>query len=291
MLSHEIRNKIKSIKIATKRIMRTTLSGDFLSAFKGTGLEFQHIRAYQMGDDIRSIDWKSSAKMGDIMVKEFIEDRERTIIVCLDLSASGNYGSGDKLKRTTLTELAATVACIAHENKDKVGLVCFSDIIETWMQPAKGATHLSSMLQTIFTKRPTHTGTALTVPLEFLMQQKKRGAVVFMISDWITPQTHNFERMLAIASRYYDVIALRVADPCEQQLPNIGLLELHDPETGDVVTVDARASNRALQNFFTEQITANKRMLERYRISSLTLTPDTAYIQPLARFLQYRTRR
>ena len=291
MLSHEIRNKIKNIKIATKRIMRTTLSGDFLSAFKGSGLEFHHIREYQVGDDIRSIDWKSSAKMDDIMVKEFIEDRERTIIVCLDLSASNRYGSGNNLKQTTLDELAATIACIAHDNKDKIGLVCFSDIIETWMQPAKGATHLSQILQTIFTIKPKHTTTAPELPLEFLMQQKKRGAVVFMVSDWITDDQTKLERIVGIASRYYDIIALKAADPCEVKFPNIGLIDVQDPETGAYITIDARHTNHALQEFFAAREVATKRLFDKYRISALSIAPDAPFIQPLARFLQYRTRR
>lgn len=289
MMNQSIRNKIKKIKVHTKRIMQSTLSGDYISAFKGSGLEFDQIREYQVGDDIRSIDWNNSAKINKIMVKQFIEERERTIILVIDVSASNNYGSGAELRQETIAQLAATLAFIATENKDNVGALFFSDVIEQWIAPSKGNLHIGRIIETIFTIQPKNTGTNVAAALRFLASTKKRNAVVFMISDWIDPDSE-YQNLLKIVRCKYDFVAMRISDPCEQQIPDIGLLDVQDPESGELVTLDTRGSNnlaRTLRNRQAEQ----KRMFEKYKIDLLDLVVAEPLINPLIKFFHLRTRR
>ena len=180
-----LRNKIRRIRIYTRRIMQNVLSGDYLSAFKGSGLEFDQIREYNMGDDIRFIDWNASAKMNKIMVKQFIEERDRTVIIAVDVSQSTHYSSTFELRRDSIAQIAAALAFIAQESKDKVGIIFFSDRIEKWIPPSKGNVHIGSIIEHIFSLQSSSSMTNLVEPLKFLINLKKRNAVVFMISDWI----------------------------------------------------------------------------------------------------------
>jgi len=290
MISSEIQSKIKKIKIHTKRVMHSALGGDYLSAFKGSGLEFHQIREYCMGDDVRAIDWNSSAKMNKIMIKQFVEERDRTIILAIDISGSTNYSSQQELRAETIANVAGTLAFIASENKDKVGALFFSDDVDRWIAPSKGNVHFGRIIEALFTTKPTAKKTSIANALKFLIQLKKRNAVVFMLSDWIDQPT-DYQRLLSVVSCEYDFIGIRILDRCENVLPAVGLLDIEDSETGQQCTIDNRSvqsdCNRVLHTRLHEQ----KRMFEKHRIDVLDLTVAQPFINPLIQFFHQRIRR
>ena len=292
MIDQTIKNKIKKIKIHTKRIMHSPLSGDYLSAFKGSGLEFHQIRDYYHGDDIRAIDWNSSAKMNKIMIKQFVEERDRTVILVIDVSGSTEYSSQHDLRKETIEQLAGTLAFIASENKDKVGALFFSDTIEQWIAPSKGNVHIGKIIETIFTIKPKSKTTNIAEALRFLINLKKRNAVVFMISDWIAP-TDTFDKLLKVASCEYDFVGMRILDPCEHAFPDIGLLDIRDSETNILVTLDTRnkKSDQSISHFLQTRLLAQKRIFEKYRIDLLDLSVAQPFINPLIKFFHQRIRR
>lgn len=293
MIDQAIRNKIKRIKIHTKRIMQSTLSGDYLSAFKGSGLEFDQIREYQAGDDIRSIDWNNSAKINKIMVKQFIEERERTVILAIDISASANYSSQAELRKGTIAQLAATLAFLASDNKDNIGALFFSDTVELYIPPSKGNLHISKIIETIFTIKPKNTGTHLASALRFLANIKKRNAVVFMISDWID-ESSSYQKLLKLVRCKYDFVGMRLLDRCEHQLPDIGFLDVQDPETLTTIALDTRGAKQAshkLTQLLNIRLAEQKRLFEKYRIDLLDLVVAQPFINPLIKFFHQRIKR
>jgi len=292
MIDKSIQNKIKKIKIHTRRVMQSTLAGDYLSAFKGSGLEFHQIREYTPGDDIRSIDWNSSAKMNKLMIKQFIEERDRTIILAIDVSGSTFFGSQNELRKESIAQIAATLTFIAAENKDKVGVLFFSDHTEEWIPPKKGNVHLGRIIETIFTLRPKSKKTSIASALRFLIQLKKRNAVVFMISDWI--ESYSYNKLLKVASYEYDFVGVRVTDAAEQQLPDIGFLEIEDAESGQKTVLDTRGSqntNNLLTKLLQGRIAQQKKLFEKYRIDMLDLTVGQPFVNPLISFFHKRIRR
>lgn len=294
MIDTTIRSKIKKIKLHTKRIMQSTLSGDYSSAFKGSGLEFDQLRDYVPGDDIRFIDWNSSAKMNKIMVKQFIEERDRTVILCIDVSGSHNYSSKEELRKEMVAQVSATLAFVAQENKDKVGALFFSDKIEKWIPPNTGNLHIGKIIEHIFTLEPTSKKTNCAEALKFLVNLKKRNAIVFMLSDWIDNNT-NFKKILKIASVEYDFVGIRILDDCENNFPDVGLLEIEDPETGQHFMLDTRkktGKNVSTLNLFlhTHRL-EQKQLFDRYKVDLLDLTVGHSFINPLIRFFHARIRR
>ncbi|MBY0353865.1 DUF58 domain-containing protein [Candidatus Babeliales bacterium] len=293
MINSTIRAKIRKIKVHTKRVMQSSLSGDYLSAFKGSGLEFDQLRDYQMGDDIRFIDWNSSAKMNKIMVKQFIEERDRTVIIAIDVSASSRYASQEELRKDSIAQVATALAFIAEENKDKVGALFFSDRIEKWIPPSRGPLHVGSLLETIFSLEPKGTGTNFNEALRFLINAKKRNAIVFMLSDWIN-NANDYSKLLKVASVEYDFIGMRFQDPCETNFPDIGLLEVHDPETGAIFTLDTRKKRQEvspLNLFINKEWRLQKEMFSKYNIDLLDFIIGRPFINPLIRFFHQRIRR
>ncbi len=293
MISSELQTKIKKIKIHTKRIMQSALAGDYISAFKGSGLEFDQIREYQMGDDIRAIDWNSSAKMNKLMVKQFIEERERTIILAIDVSASTAYSSQHELRKETVAQLAGTLAFVAAHNKDNVGALFFSDIIEQWIPPSKGNVHLGKIIETIFTLKPAHKGTNLTEALRFLVKLKSRNAVVFMISDWITEDT-DYYKFLSVARCKYDFVGIRLLDGAESKLPDLGLVEICDSESAASYTIDtrgARSAHHPINKFLTLRALEQKKTFEKYHLDLLDLAVGKPFVNPLVTFFHQRIRR
>lgn len=290
MIDQSIQQKIKKIKIHTKRVMQSTLVGDYLSAFKGSGLEFDQIREYHMGDDIRSIDWNSSAKMNKMMVKQFVEERDRTVILVIDVSASNNFSSQLDLRKEKIAQLAGTLAFIASENKDKVGALFFSDTIEHWIAPSKGNNHLGSILEKIFTLKPKSQKTDLAMVLKFLVGLKKRNAVVFMISDWIDDSS-DYNKFLKIAGCEYDFVGIRVIDPIEQQLPEIGLFDIQDSESGQIYALNTQGSKQQaspLTHFLRARLLEQKKRFEKYNIDLLDLMTNRPFITPLIQFFSKR---
>lgn len=289
MLTADIRSKIKKIKIQTKRVMQSNITGDYHSAFKGSGLEFDQLREYQFGDDIRFIDWNSSAKMNKLMIKQFIEERDRTIILAIDVSTSSRYSSQQELRQDMIAQVAAALAFIAHENKDKVGALFFTDQTERWLPPKRSTTHIGSILETIFTLQPHGQKTDIASALKFLIQLKKRNAVIFLLSDWIDDITH-YEKLLTVIGKTNDFVGLRFIDRCEQQLPDVGLLDIQDPETG-LRTVINTKQHKKLQHDLTIRLLAQKKIFEKRRLDLLDLTIGQSFISPLVSFFHKRIRR
>lgn len=290
MLTDQARAKIKKLKIYTKRIMQSDLCGDYLSAFKGSGLEFDQLRDYQHGDDVRFIDWNSSAKMNKIMIKRYIQERDRTIIVAVDLSASARYSSSEELRKDVATDLAATLAFIAHLNKDKVGVLLFTDQIEAWIPPSRGNVHISKVLETLYTYAPQHKTTSIQAALRFLVGLKKRNAVVFMISDWID-QADKYAHLLKVAGCQYDLIGVRLQDACEQHFPDIGLLDVLDPETGKTAIIDTRGAHSAVNRLLAAHAIEQKHLFNKYRIDVVDITVGQPIVPPLVKFFSGRVRR
>lgn len=291
MVTTEIRNKIQHIKLYTKRIVQTSLSGDYLSAFKGSGLEFEQIRDYQFGDDIRYIDWNSSAKMHRTMVKQFIEERDRTVIIGVDISGSTRCSSSHDLRSETMEQVAAALAFIAQENKDNVGMFFFADDLEKWIPPQKGSSHVSKAVETLFTITPAKRVTNLEKALKFLISLKKRNAVVFMISDWID-DISPYTKLLKVAAIEYDLVSIRVLDQLEKTFPDVGLLEVEDPETGQIGFLDTRALfAKKLDTELQERLIQQNRLFKKHKIDLLDLRIGDPFIGPLVRFFRERIRR
>jgi len=291
MISESIRQKIKKIKIHTKRLMQTSISGDYLSAFKGSGLEFDQLREYQFGDDVRAIDWNSSAKMNKIMVKQFIEERDRTIILAIDVSASSRYSSVDELRKDMIAQVAATLAFVANDSKDKVGAIFFSDKIEKWIAPSRGYAHVGKILEQIFSIKPEGKKTDISNFLRFLINLKKRNSVVFVLSDWID-EIEKYKKLLKVCSIEYDFIGLKFCDECERCLPNIGILDVQDSETGDVFTIDLRKNGQNKANGFLFGLyEEQKKLFEKYQIDLLELAVGQPFVNKLVNFFHKRIRR
>lgn len=289
-MTDDIKNAVKKIKIATNRLMHSSLVGDYSSAFKGTGLEFDQLREYQMGDDIRFIDWNSSAKMNKMMVKQFIQERDRTVIIMLDLSASTLFSSAHELRKDLITNIAASLAFIASSNKDKVGLLCFSDGIDQWIPPARGKAHYGRVIKALTTLTAQQKKTDLAQALKFLIGLKKRNAIVFMLSDWIDPYS-DYARLLNIARVEYDFVAMRMLDKIEHQFPAVGLLEVEDIESGKRSCLNTNAGKGSLNTILEARILEQKRLFEKNRIDLLDLEVGQSFIMPLIKFFHQRTRR
>lgn len=288
MLSEAIRSKIKRIRIQTKRMMSSTLTGDYSSAFKGSGLDFDQLREYQPGDDIRRIDWNSSAKMNKLLVKQFIQERDRTVILAIDISASGRFSSYEELRSDQLNLLGAMLGFIAQHERDNVGLLLFSDIVEVWLPPKRGSAQINKIIETIFSHRPQSRGTSLVTALKFLINLKKRNAIVFMLSDWID-EGQSFKNVLRIANIEYDFVAIRLLDTVEEQFPDVGFIEMIDPESGQSVLIDTRgnAVNKVLQQHRAIQ----KKMFEQLRVDVLDVTVGQSFVNPLLTFFHKRIKR
>ncbi|MCK4265314.1 DUF58 domain-containing protein [Candidatus Babeliales bacterium] len=282
----EIREKIKRIKIFTKRLVSSSLSGDYLSAFKGSGMEFHQLRDYQVGDDVRLIDWNSSVKSKNLKIKEFIEERDRTIILMIDISKSNNYASNLELKRELLANIASSLALIADENNDRVGAAFFSDSIEKWFPPKRGIAHIHNILKAILTLTPSGNGTNISEALKFLIRLKQQNSIVFMLSDFIDDDT-SYSKFLKLISYKYDFIGMRILDAFESEFPDLGLLEVEDPETGEQIVLDTKN----LKKFLNDRIVRVNQLFSKYRIDLLDLKTNQNFINPLIRFFHRRIRR
>jgi uncharacterized protein (DUF58 family) len=289
-----ILKKIRRLELKTRGMVAETFSGQYRSVFKGRGMNFEEVRQYQPGDEVRSIDWNVTAKFseihGDAYVKKFTEERELTVMLVVDVSASGDFGSVYLSKR----ELAAEVACLfafsAIRNNDKVGLILFSDHVELFIPPKKGRLHTLRLIREILYFEPKGKGTQPAVALQYMNQVLHRRAVVFLISDFQAP---DFSRELSVSSRRHDLIAVPIIDPREEELPDVGLLTLEDAETGEQIEIDT--SNRATRLGFLkaadEQAAERLRDFRRKRVDAISLRTDQDYIPALRAFFRTRERR
>jgi uncharacterized protein (DUF58 family) len=290
MLAKELLKKIRRIHIRTSHMASDLFAGQYHSAFKGMGMEFEEVREYQPGDDIRRIDWNVTAKQGRPFVKRFREERELTVMVLVDVSGSHEFGSGGQLKRELAAEVAATLAFSAIKNNDKVGLICFSDQIERYVKPEKGTRHVLRVIREVLTVQPQSPGTNVAVAMDYLVRVLRRRTVVFVISDFRTPA---FEQSLRIAKRRHDIIPVVVTDPRETSLPPVRFVEMIDNESGEFAVVDT--SSKAFRESFAanavREAEQRRRLLLKMRVQGVELATGQSYIEPLTKFFRAREAR
>ncbi len=291
MLTRELLRKIRTIEIVTQRLVRDRMAGQYHSVFKGSGIAFSEVRQYMPGDDIRQIDWNVSARMNDAYIKLFTEEREMTVLLLVDMSASGRFGTHQQEKRELAAELAAVVAFSAIKNNDRVGLIIFSDQIEKFVPPKKGKKHVLRVISEILSYQPKHRGTNIAASLEFLGRVARRRAVAFVVSDFLAPQA-SYERALRITARRHDIIPVAVTDPLEETLPAVGLVELEDPETGELVVFDtAGREARAWEGDARRAMEARDALFRRLKMDGIRVRTDRSYLPALTTFFEARARR
>lgn len=292
--ARDILKKIRRLELKTRGLVAATFSGQYRSVFKGRGMNFEEVREYQPGDEVRAIDWNVTAKFGEVRgdayVKKFTEERELTVMLIVDVSASGDFGSVHLSKR----ELAAEVACLfafsAIRNNDKVGLILFSDHVELFIPPKKGRLHTLRLIREILFFEPKGRGTQPAVALNYLNQVVHRRSVVFLISDFQAP---DFARALSVTGRRHDLIAVPIIDPREEDLPDVGLLTLEDAETGEQIEINTsdRATRLAFLKAVDQRTSDRLREFRRQRIDAISLKTNEDYVPALRVFFRNRERR
>ena len=289
MIPKELFRKIRHIEIRTKGLVNDVFGGEYHSAFKGRGIEFSEVRPYQPGDDIRSIDWNVTARVGETYVKVFEEEREQTLFLVVDISGSGEFGTVDKFKREYAAEICAILGFSAIKNNDKVGLLLFSDRVELFVPPKKGRRHILRLIRDLFAHEPQSRRTSVSTALDHVLHVLRRRSIVLVISDFYD---HSFERSLRLVARRHDTVAVVLHDSRERQLPPLGLLELTDPETGETVLFDSgMASARRAFNRLASQAEADLQALFRKcRVDQVLITTEEDYIEPLMRFFRARSK-
>jgi uncharacterized protein (DUF58 family) len=291
MLTRELLRKIRTIEIVTERLVRDRMAGQYHSVFKGSGIAFSEVRQYMPGDDIRLIDWNVSARMNDAYIKLFTEEREMTVLLLVDMSASGRFGTHQQEKRELAAELAAVVAFSAIKNNDRVGLIIFTDQVEKFVPPKKGKKHVLRVISEILSYQPKHRGTHIAAALEFLGRVARRRAVAFVVSDFLAPQD-SYERALRITARRHDIIPVAVTDPLEETLPAVGLVEMEDPETGELVVFDTTGREaRAWERDARRAMEARDTLFRRLKMDGIRVRTDRPYLPALTTFFEARARR
>ena len=290
MISRELVKKLKKIEIYTSRLANDQLAGSYHSVFKGRGMAFSEVRQYQPGDDVRFIDWNVSARMNDTYVKVFTEEREMTVMLLVDLSASGRFGSTDKPKIETVAEVAALLAFSAIKNNDRVGLILFTDQVERFVPPKKGRSHVMRVVTEILNAEPKSEGTDLGVALDLLGGVGRRKTVAFLISDFIA---EHYEKPLKVVSAKHDLIPIQIVDPREDELPDVGLALMEDLETGDLVEIDTSSlSVRAdYAREMQRQRASREHLFRRLQLDHITVSTDRDFVKPLTELFRMRQRR
>jgi uncharacterized protein (DUF58 family) len=290
MIPKEILRKVRRIEIRTSRLVNDLFSGEYHSTFKGQGMEFEEVRQYQPGDDIRLIDWNVTARTGQPYIKKFREERELSVVLLFDASSSGQFGTKERFKSETATELCALLAFSAIKNNDKVGLIIFTDRIEKFVPPKKGRAHVLRLIREILYFKPTGITTNIAGALEYLSRVIRRKSVIFLISDFMS---EGFYKPLQIANRKHDIIGIKVTDPRETVFEDFGLIELEDTETGEVILVDtgSKAFRREFAARSQEDVTALKRSFQLINLDFINIRTDQSYIVPLINFFKMRERR
>jgi uncharacterized protein (DUF58 family) len=297
-LIREILHKVNQVEIRTRRLVDDSLAGQYHSVFKGQGMNFDEVREYVPGDEVRSIDWNVTARTGTPFVKKFVEEREMTILLMIDVSASGDFGSAEQSKRERTAELGSVLAFSAVRNNDKVGLLLFTDQVELYIPPAKGRTHILRVIREILFFEPRGRKTDLLVPLDFANRVMRRRAVTFLVSDFCLQGEFNetleaLKPKLQATHRRHDVIAVSVTDPREHQLPDVGLLTIEDAETGEQFELDTRSEEvrKAFEALAKDDRDRLRRTIRSSGIDLLELSTQGAYLPALMSFFGRRERR
>jgi uncharacterized protein (DUF58 family) len=290
METRELLKKVRQIEIKTRGMVNQVFSGEYHSVFKGRGMEFSEVREYQFGDDIRTIDWNVSARFNHPFVKVFEEERELTVMLLVDFSRSGSFGSGSRMKNDIAAEICAVLSFSAMMNNDKVGLILFTDRIEKFVPPKKGRAHVLRIIRELLSFEPTGTGTDIKQALEYFNHVNKKRTIAFLISDFIDD---GYDRILRIVSRKHDVIAIEIADPREEQLPDIGLIKMRDAETGRERWIDTGDASvrKHFEQFWVARRAARKELFLRSRVDAIPVRIDRPYIKPIVDFFKLREQR
>jgi len=295
--TREVLKKVRQIEIRTKRLVSDTVAGQYHSVFKGRGMNFDAVREYVPGDEVRAIDWNVTARAGRPFVKKFVEERELTLLLMVDVSASGDFGSGMQSKRELAAEIASVLAFSAIKNSDKVGLLLFTDRVELFVPPRKGRRHVLRIVRDVLSFKPNGRGTDLAYALKFANDISKRRSIVFLLSDFLTPNPSpeaiaDLRLALRQVNRRHDLVALPIEDPRERVLPDLGIIAIEDAETDEMVEIDT--GNPAVRENFgkiaqlrTEQL---QKIFNREAIDSLRLSTDRPYVADLMAFFKNRAR-
>ena len=288
METSELLKRVRKIEIKTRGLSKNIFAGEYHSAFKGRGMTFSEVREYQYGDDIRNIDWHVTARHNRPYVKIFEEERELTVMLMIDVSASRNFGTISKLKKNQITEIAAVLAFSAIQNNDKIGVIFFSDKIEKFIPPKKGRTHILHIIRELIDFYPEDKQTDIEQALEYMTNSIKKRCTCFVISDFI--DEHDFAHALAIANRKHDVVALRVYDPRENQLPPVGMMYLRDAETGEQMWVDT--SDKKLREAYEKYAFVREKELDaifkRSGVDVANIRSDEDYVRALITLFKKR---
>jgi uncharacterized protein (DUF58 family) len=287
METKELLRKVRRIEIKTRGLSNQIFSGEYHSAFKGQGMTFSEVREYQAGDEIRKIDWNVTARMGAPYVKIFEEEREQTVMLLVDVSASEDFGSNDILKRNYITEICAVLAFSAIQNNDKIGVIFFSDKIEKFIPPKKGRGHTLQIIRNLLDFKAESKGTDINMALRYFTGVIKKKCIAFLISDFISAP---FEKSIKLANKKHDLVALRIQDPIEQQFPKVGLVPLTDPETNEVFWADTSSSQ--FQESYKKELIRFEQDIERVfksaGVDAATMSTKYNYVQPLMKLFKKR---
>lgn len=283
----EILRRVREIEIRTRRAVKDVLAGQYSSVFRGRGIEFSEVRTYEPGDDVRTIDWNVTARFGHPYVKTFQEERELTVVLALDGSASGSFGTAGAWKSERAAECAALLAAAAIRNNDKVGLVVFTDEVEKYVRPRKGRGHVLRLVRECLFFRPRRRGTRIASALEHVLRVQHRRAVVFVVSDFMDS---GYEKVLGACARRHDVVAVSVADPRETELPAAGLLALEDPETGERALVDSSSARlrRRFAGLARRRVGERKALFRRVGLDEIEIDTRTSPLAALLTFFRMR---
>ena len=289
-ISIELMQKIRAIQIKTSHMVTELMAGEYVSAFKGRGMEFNAVREYTPGDDVRLIDWNVTARMDQPFIKEYIEERELNVMLMVDVSSSGEFGSTGKFKNEISAEVASILAFAAIRNNDKIGLIVFSNKVEHYIPPKKGKAHVWNIIRTILNYQPEGRLTDLNTPLEYLLKIQKRKCIAFLISDF---QATNYETNVKLARQKHDLVAISISDPRERDLPKIGLINLRDSESGETLLIDT--DNREMTKLLTAyELKKRDRFKKLFRSMGVdTIEIDTAgsLVEPIIRYFKVREKR
>jgi len=290
MIPRELIRKIRRIEIRTNRMVNDVLAGEYHSVFKGRGVEFEEVREYMHGDDIRTIDWNVTARMGNPFVKRYREERELTVMLAVDASSSSLFGTADKMKGELAVELSAVLAFSAIKNNDRVGLVLFTDRVEKFIPPKKGKKHVLRLIRDLLMFEPAGGSTDIKTAMDFLGKILTRKTVVFLLSDFLSA---GYEEALRMMNNRHDLVTISITDPREIEMPPIGFLELQDAETGEIVIVDTYDASirQRLANTAATDLDQLTKSFKRMQVDHIPVRTDKPYIDPLVRFFQQRAKR
>ena len=287
MIPREILKKVKRIEIQTRGLVNNFFGGEYHSVFKGRGMTFSEVREYQPGDDIRLIDWNVTARSGNPFIKVFEEERELTVFLIVDISASGIFGSGSHLKKNIGAEIASVLGFSAIKNNDKVGLILFSNEVVKYVPPKKGKSHVLRVIRELLYTKPTENGTSIKNALEFFMKVSKRRCVVFLLSDFLDKE---YWDSIRIVNRKHDLIGIKIYDPFEVNLPDIGMIKVEDPETGSMFWIDTSyvPDLQKMNNENIRSLVALEKESEKIGLDFISISTAEDYVDPLMKFFKRR---